>query len=892
MHAAELRRTRPVRIGLCILLLLGGSACAKRIQPPEQPNQWFMNQRVSAGSFVPVNARSRALTALATTKALVEAPGTWVNVGPSNVGGRVTSLALDPNDPDHIWLGSANGGVWTSTDNGSSWTPVFDDQTALSIGAIAAHPSDSNTVYVGTGEDNGGGFSYPGEGVFKTTDGGVTWTHLGLGDTRRIGRIAIDPVDPERVFVAAGGSIFVKDSNRGVYRSSDGGLSWERVLFVADDAGAVDVAIDPQNPNRVFAAIWQRHSYFTGWYIGGQNSGIWRSLDGGDTWERLANGLPAGDNVGRIGLAIAASNPSTVYALIINSAARLDGIYRSLDGGDSWEKRNNNATEPLFGGFSYYFGNIRVDPEDESAVYVLDVNLLRSNNGARSFTVVTRWMHVDFHDLIIGPGSRRYAGNDGGFYVSADDGGSWTYSETLPITQFYDICIDTLNPDRRFGGTQDNGTQRTTTGGAVDWVNVLGGDGMQCEVDPTDSNKVYAESQYGYINRSTDGGDTFQSATNGIDPGEGANWVAPIVLDRNTPTTLYTGFQRIYRSVDSAVTWSPISPDLDQDPGGGKSIDEKRDGFDDSHAHTQSLLRRTITAVAVSPVDGDVIWGGTDTGHVWVTDDGGATWSFVTPPEHLWVTEIRCDPFDARTAYLSVTGYRQGDRTPYLRVTTDLGQTWRDISAGLPQLPVNAIQLDPRGRGRIFVGTEIGVFTSDDGGSSYSAMREGMPYVVVLDFELHDATRTLYAATHGRSIYTFDLTQLPSVDRDGDGVANVDDCAPDDAGSFGIPELLVLSMTSELGGSHTLSWQDLSIRAGEGTRYDVARGVLSGLTAAGGTGASEALACGLASSTTSDPELPPVGHGFYYLARARNACAVTHWGFDSSGSERTSSACP
>lgn len=887
-------------IGVRLIVLIAAAMCAMaacaapRPEPLRRPAAWFMKQRLGREGRLPVRARAVALDR-ARARGLVDAaPGSWVSVGPFNIGGRVTSLGVDPNNPARIWLGSAEGGVFVSTDGGTGWSPVFDGQTALSIGSLAVHPTDSNTIYVGTGEDNGGGFSYDGEGVFRSTDGGTTWIGLGLAETRRIGRIAVDPADPRRVFVAAGGDWFGRDAHRGIYRSTDGGVGWEKVLYVADDAGAIDVAIDPIDTNRIYAAIWQRQSQGSSWYISGPQSGVYRSSDGGATWSRLANGLPAGPDVGRIGLAIARSSPNIVYALVIDGRGDLFGLYRTVDAGDSWTALS--ATSLLLAGFSYYFGNIRVDPADPDTVYVLDVFLLKSTDGGASFGIIAANAHPDWHDLIV-EANRLLAGNDAGFFRSRNGGSSWEQATTLPITQFYDLAIDRLQPSRRFGGTQDNGTVRTKTGDPSEWQNILGGDGLHCEVDYTNSSIVYAESQYGHIYRSTNGGNSFVRTMIGLDANERRNWSVPITLDPVVPTTLYLGYQRVWRSIDSAGFWQPLSPDLTGDPGAavsafrGLDLSRRLDRAGDDHL--MNLITGTITAVSVSPVDNRILWAGTDDGNVWVSADAGTSWARVNPPGPAhWVTDIACDPFDARTAWLAVTGYRSGDRVPYVRVTTDLGSTWLDLGGTLPQVPINSVAADSEWRGRLFAGSDLGVHLSDDGGASWSLMNGGMPYVVVTDLVLHGPSRALYAGTHGRSIYAYDLRQLPPADGDGDGVDNNHDCALADPGAFAPPgEVDPLTVAHGPGSGAVLSWPGLSASAGPGTIYDVAAGDLAGL-AGGGTMASFSLICGASTTTTMDPALPAPGSGFYYMVRARNACGAGAWGADSGGLARISPACP
>ena len=901
-----MNRSRRASLGVLLTLMVCVAEHPPRVARPVGPAAgggaaaglpagWFMGQRLSGDGRIPVRARAAALEAARSAGSLGLAPGSWVNVGPLNVGGRVTALGVDPNDPNHVWLGSAAGGVFVSGDGGTNWSPVFDEQTALSIGAIAVHPTDSNVVYVGTGEDNGGGFSYDGEGVFKTVDGGRTWANLGLDGVRRIGRIAVDPLNPQHVFVAAGGDWFSRDTERGIYRSPDAGATWEKVLYVADDVGGIDVAIDPVDSNRIYAATWQRLSLGTSWYIAGPESGVYRSLDGGTTWSRLGNGLPWAPEVGRIGLAIARSSPDVVYALVTNDIGFISGLFRSSDAGETWVLVNDFVPST---GLSYYLGNIRVDPADPDTVYILDTLLLRSRDGGRTLSVIANSVHPDWHDLVI-TGRRLIAGNDAGFFRSGNGGSGWDHAVTLPITQFYDLGIDWLQPQVRFGGSQDNGTIRTRTGAPSDWQEILTGDGLQCEVDPTNSSVVYAEYQYGAIFRSANGGNSLTPATDGLSTDERTNWNTPITLDPVVPTTLYTGRQRVYRSTDSASSWSAISPDLTNSPGPG-AADATTAGRDGPRGaatggrpggdrdHLMSLIRGTITAVTVSPVDHRVLWAGTDDGNVWVSEDAGVTWIKVNPPgPAYWVTDIACDPFDARTAYLTVTGYRQGDTLPYVRASTDLGATWRSLGDSLPQVPVNTVVADPAWRGRVFVGTDLGVHLSDDGGATWSMMRGGMPYVVVLDLVLHGPTRTLYAGTHGRSIYAYDLAQLPPPDGDGDGVDNNLDCAPFDASVFAPPgDVGTLSLQSD-----TLSWSSLATTAGPGTMYDVARGDIANLETAG-TAGSVALACAMAGTTATDVETPATGAGFYYMIRGRNSCGAGSWGKDSRQVDRISNACP
>jgi photosystem II stability/assembly factor-like uncharacterized protein len=893
-------------LGIVLLLVSG---CAPRTGEPEQhagessaewrskfdlPASWFLRQRVGEQGVLPVDARAHALAALNSDVTLRSSTGSWLQAGPVNIGGRISALARDPNDVNRIWMGAAGGGVFVSTDGGDSWTPVFDDQTALSVGSIATHPTDSTIVYVGTGEEAGGGYSYDGEGLFKTTDGGITWVNIGLGEVRRIGRVAVDPAAPQRIFVAAMGGLYHRDTNRGLYRSTDGGNNWQNVLFIADDAGIVDVAIDPNNSDRVFAASWERFRGNNESHFGGANSGIWRSLDGGDTWTRLTAGLPTG-SVGRIGLAVAPSLANRVYAIIGETDGGLDGIYRSDDGGDDWSRVSKRQLGSSFSRFTYYFGQIRVDPSDPSMVYALDIDLWRSLDGGINFATIGQTLHADQHALLTEANGLLYVGNDGGFYRSADGGSSFSHNVVLPISQFYDLCVDPQLSDRRFGGTQDNGTMRTTTGRTDDWAIVLGGDGMHCEVDPTDSNRVYAELQWGAIYRSTDGGSSFVSATNGIDFRDRNNWVTPITLDPSNPTTLYTGTQRAYRSTDAAVSWTAVSQDLSNGPGSGPNVSDNPE-WRETYDHGQSPIQGTVTAIAVSPRNSNIIWAGTDDGNVWVSDDFGSVWNLVTPPGPVyWVTEIHADPDDDSRAYMTVTGYRSDDTLPYIRMTEDLGATWTDLSSGtgLPQLPLNSVVRDPAWKGRLFVASDIGVHVSEDDGGTWSLLGSEMPPVVVQDLVLHELDRVLFAATHARSVYSYDLSQLPAADGDGDGVDNNSDCALADAGAFAIPlEVATLNVNTGPGNGAELFWTSLSGSSGPGTVYDIARGDVSVLSTDGVTAGAETLACGVGTNAIGDSDLPTPNAGFYYLVRGKNVCGVGTGGQDSLGGERGFPNCP
>ncbi len=694
-------------------------------------------------------------------RAFKHAPfGPWRFAGPSNIGGRISDVAFAPSDPATVFAASATGGLFKSTDRGQSWTPVFDRQALLTIGDVAVDPTNPRLVYVGTGEANGGHNNFAGGGVFKTEDGGISWQFLGLQATTSIGRIVIDPEDPGRVFVAAVGSYFAPNPERGLYRSRDGGATWEQVLFVNDSTGVIDVVQRPDDPDVLVAATWQRVRRVTGSFLYGQDSGLWRSRDGGDTWERLgpANGLPDPEahrdpatgrvRIGRIGLALCRDHPDVMYALYNDGSTYL-GLFRTDDGGDTW--RDVDPDRDVFNGtgkdgsFSWYFGQVRVHPEDPDRVYVMDVSLMQSTDGGATWTIKSG-THVDHHALAFAPDDPDYIieGNDGGAAISTDGGNFWVPAGDLPVTQFYEINFDPNNPARLYGGAQDNGTVRTRTGDTAGWEQIFGGDGFYVHVDPTDPNLVYAESQLGNLVRCQLFAPPFfclPLVFGGIDLSEKTNWDTPVVLDPHDNRVLYYGTIRLYRSLDQGDNWTAISDDLTKNLG--------------------YALLGTVTTIAVAPTNENVIYAGTDDGNVWVSDDYGSSWRDITGTLPLrWVTRVVVDPRDERTAYVTFSGLRWRSPTPHVFRTTDMGQTWEDLSANLPDAPVNAFAVDPHFPDTLYLGSDLGGFVSTDAGASWAPLGEGLPAIVVSDLKIDPTNRILMAGTYGRGIYTLDLNGI------------------------------------------------------------------------------------------------------------------------------------
>jgi len=673
----------------------------------------------------------------------------WDFAGPENIGGRITDIEYDPLNPLIVYAGIATGGVFKSQDGGWTWQAIFDDQAMLSVGDIEVDPVNTNIIYVGTGEANGGHNNFPGGGVYKSIDAGNTWELIGLEQTVSIGRIVIDPTNTSRVFVAAVGSYFGPDPDRGVYRSTDAGATWEKSLFISDSTGAIDIIINPQEPTKMLAAMWERVRGPHTSHLYGYTSGIYRTTNGGDSWTLLnaSNGLPEGEeHIGRIGLTLCQTQPDIMYALYTDGYD-YKSSYKSIDGGINWilidaDRDISRGTS----GFSWYFGNIRVHPTNPQRVYALDVKLMRSDDGGNNWSIIGnayRDFHVDHHALAFHPTNPDTIidGNDGGINISTDGGTSWTKVSLLPVTQFYEIAMDFTNPERLYGGTQDNGTLRTLTGQTNDWDRIYGGDGFFCIVDYTDPDIIYAESQWGNLGKSTNGGYSFNWALSGVNSSEPTNWSTPVIMDPNNHNVLYYGTNRVYRTENAAGYWQSTSPDLT------KQLADSRLG--------------TVTTIAVAPGNSNIIYAGTDDGNVWITDNYGTNWSNITNDlPFRWVTRVAVDPTDAAIAYVTFSGMKWKSPQPHVFRTQNMGETWEDISSNLPDAPVNIILVDPVYPEILYVGSDVGCYFSSNYGQSWQVLGTGVPVVPVYSMAIHKTLRRLAIGTHGRSMYAANLTGL------------------------------------------------------------------------------------------------------------------------------------
>ncbi len=701
-------------------------------------------------------------------------------IGPFR-GGRSLTAAGIPGDPTTYYFGATGGGVWKSTDAAMSWSPVFDKEGSGSIGSLAVANSDRNTIYVGTGEACIRGNIANGDGVYKSLDGGKTWKNIGLRDSRAIGKVIVNPANADIVFVAALGHPYGPNTERGIFRTLDGGKNWERVLYKDENTGGIDVAFDPRNPNILFAALWQARR--TSWSMtdGGPGSGLYRSGDGGTTWKRLeAHGLPKGP-YGRIGIAVGA-NSDRVYALI--EARNPDGgLYRSDDGGETWDFVNPNHSlwqRP------WYYMHIIADPRDENVVYIMDVEAFKSTDGGHLFNKI-KVPHGDNHGLWIDPKDTRrmIASNDGGVTITLDGGKNWTREDNQPTAQFYHVITDAATPYRVYGSQQDSGTvaiaSRSDDGviDRSDWYDVGGGEAGYIAPYPPDPNIVYAADYQGNITRFDKHIGQVKAITEQpeLSDAYGAahlehrfQWTAPVMISIHDPNTLYHAGERLFKTTDGGVHWQAISPDLTRND----KSKQQPSGGDITLDDTGTEYYDTIFALAESPITKGLLWVGTDDGLIQITRDEGKNWSNVTPkdlPEWSRISLVEASPHDPGTAYFAADRHQNDDLRPYIYKTSDYGKTWTKLTNGIPDnIFVRAVREDPKKRGLLYAGTENGVYVSSNDGMDWRPLKLNLPTTPVHDLVVKD--NDLVVATHGRAFWILD--DISPLRQFGDDVAKKD----------------------------------------------------------------------------------------------------------------------
>jgi photosystem II stability/assembly factor-like uncharacterized protein len=690
------------------------------------------------------------------------------SIGPAVASGRVVGFAVHPANRARYYVAVASGGVWKTDNAGVTWTPIFDNEGSFSIGTVVLDPKNPNVVWVGTGENNSQRSVGYGDGVYRSEDGGKSWKNVGLKNSEHIGKIVIDPRDSNTVYVAAQGPLWGPGGDRGLYKTTDAGKTWKRVLYVSENTGITDVVMNPNRPDVLIAASYQRRRHVWTLIDGGQESALYKSTDGGVIWTKLKSGLPT-EEIGRIGLAMASTNPDIVYA-IIESIDKKGGIFRSDDGGATWNRRNE------FDQQAQYYAHLVVDPVNAERVYVMNVYIQVSDDGGKTLHKLgEKFKHVDNHEIWIDPKNPGYylVGCDGGIYESFDRGANWRFLSNLPVTQFYDVTVDNQGPFYHvYGGTQDNATlggpARTRSIHGItneDWFNTKEGDGFQSRVDPQDPNIIYSEAQYGDLvrfDRRTGQSMGIQPKPGKADPPLRWNWDSPLLISPHCHTRLYFAAQRLFRSDDRGDTWKPISGDLtrqldrNQLPVMGKIW-----SADAVAKNLSTSFYGNIVALTESPKKEGLIYVGTDDGFIQVTDNGGQTWrkedKFTGVPDRTYVSRLLASQHDANTLYASFDNHKNADFAPYLLKSTDAAKTWKSIKGNLPPNgPVLALAEDSVNPNLVFAGTEFGLFFTLNGGEKWIRLKGGLPTIPVRDLAIQKQENDLVVATFGRGFYVLD----------------------------------------------------------------------------------------------------------------------------------------
>ena len=713
----------------------------------------------------------------------------WRFLGPDTISGRCTDVDVPKGSKHTIYVAAATGGVWKTENSGITWEPIMDDVPSISIGDLAIDPNNPNIIWVGTGEANIFRASVAGTGIYKSTDAGQTWQHMGLAGTHTIARIVIHPQNPEIIYVAAPGHEWTDNEERGVFKTTDGGKTWQKIFYISEKIGAADLVMDPTAPDTLYVSMWNRIRRRWSDPMPGPGDGIFKTSDGGKTWLQKTQGLPDLKLTGRIGLDLVRSKPNVLYAFVDNhnpgrmpekgerdaygrlrTGRVIKGaeVYRSDDKAETWRKvsPDNRLLEGFCGTYGWVFGQIRVDPNDEDTVFIMGVPLAKSTDGGKTFNRISfPGLHGDHHGMWIDPSDSNYIinTNDGGVNVSYDGGQTWRHFHTNhPVVQFYNVEYDMKKPFNVYGSVQDHGTYRGNIahtlgwrqrprGLITHWESAPGGEGTHVAVDPTNPNLVYSSSFYGRLQRSELKDNQWETksitpqAKEGEPPLRG-QWLAPTILSPHDPKVVYHGFQYLFRSKDRGETWEKISPDLSyNDP-------EKQGKL------PFAIPYACLTAVSESPFKFGLIYAGTDDGRVHITKNGGEAWTEITQglPYNKHVSRLVASKYDEGTVYLTLNGRRDDDFADYIYKSVDYGQTWTDISGNVPGGPVNVIREDPKRENVLYVGTDLGVYATIDGGKIWHVLANGLPNCFVWDLIIHPRDNVLVIATNGRGMYAID----------------------------------------------------------------------------------------------------------------------------------------
>lgn len=670
----------------------------------------------------------------------------WTLQGPGNIGARVNTIAIEPGNNNVIYIGYSHGGVWKTTDGGQSWNPIFDDHDFLSIGNIVIDPEHPERVFVGTGDPNISGYPFIGDGIWSSSDYGETWEPYGLENQRIVSKIIANPSGSQKVYAATMGLPFERNNDRGLFKGGIGSTpTWSKILFISEEAGIIDLAVSPTDPNTVYAAAWDRIRNNQESIVSGENARIWKTTDGGNTWTILTGGLPE-DEQSRIGLAIDPNNGNHLFASYADSGLSFGGLYETFDGGISWQLNPGNGLNTNFqSNFAWYFGQVRINPYNSQDIWLLGVSSYRSLNGGQSWFRAAgnqQDVHPDHHDLAFLSIDKFLLATDGGLYRSDDNASTWARAENIPTTQFYRVAFNPHQPEYYYGGAQDNGTSMGYAGALNNWQRVYGGDGFQAVFHPTDPNIFYFEYQNGTIGGTTDGGN-FDNATDGIENGDRRHWDMPYILSHHDANIMYTGTYRLYQSYGHLPVWFPITGDLTDGNVFG------------SRYHTISTLNE-------SPLDPDQVYVGTTDGNVWRINPNTQSSSKLNAglPDR-YVSSVKASPSYPDRVFVSHTGYKSNDFSPRLHRSNDRGANWVPIVGDLPNLAINDIQILPGHQDSIlFVATDGGVYVTLNSGKNWERLGTGMPFVPVYDLDINTTKKTLVAGTFARSILSFPIDSL------------------------------------------------------------------------------------------------------------------------------------